>query len=226
MRPARTVAIWGLFVPMGIMPGMNPPMIVPSNFFTSYPSPAPATPRTEPEGASVPALYANGQFVGTGTLFLDPKIVLTVAHVTYDSDGNAVKRMQALFACQDGKPLRADGTVITKGKGKEAGGLLTHSGDDWALVVLDQAVSNSCAKPFDAFTQSAQALSRDGRVLSLLGYSDNINDGSLSISEGCNVIAYDPKYPRHLLHCCGASTGASGGPIFLQAHGWYQIAAI
>ena len=228
MRRSLLAAFWGLFVPFGFSASGTIPFARNVNVFTDYPFPAIGNVGENPEIASVPKLFADQQFDASGTLFLSPRIVLTVAHGTYYTNGNPITRIEAVFSCKDGSSLKVSGTVLKKGKGREVPSHLTHSGDDWALALLDQPVPARCATPLKAFSGSAQDLYtlQNHNIISLFGYSLGINGGRLSISSPCKIIAYDRDNAGEILHCCDATAGASGGPITIREGGWYEVAAM
>jgi V8-like Glu-specific endopeptidase len=154
--------------------------------------------------------------IGTGSVVLNPQIVVTNLHVVREN-GRAADRVlfQLQYRMGAGYPIR--GTVVAYGS--DAAG---QQRKDWAIVVLDAPAPT---RPLALGIYSATQLRNLGPVLSLIGYSGDLWDAEVaSIAERCSIDGVDSGL---FTHNCPMMKGASGGPILAPYNGdWCAMVAL
>jgi protease YdgD len=197
---------------------------MPVAWFTDLPSPEEADPSRDPCVAATGQIRIDGQLVGTGSLVLNGREVLTAGHVAAIAKGPH-RRFTFLLGYNRGKAaFVSEARVVARGN---------HYVDpvsddryltgDWAIAVLDREPPNNIA-PLDIYSGQAQALL--GQALWTQGYSANYRSSSVPfIARNCYVRWIDPLDGR-LLHSCDADKGTSGAPLLLSEGKSCSVVAI
>ncbi len=188
--------------------------LVPATWFTDLPAPEDADPAKEPCVTATGRLDVDGEFMGTASLVLSRREVLTVSHVPMKA-GVRRDRFTFLLGYNRGRADFISGATVVARGGYYAD---RYSGShylagDWALAVLDEEAPARLA-PLGIYRGRREDLL--GQPLWIQGYaaSYNAHDAPF-IARNCFVQGIHPLDGR-LLNSCGADKGSSGAPLLLR----------
>ncbi|MBI3710603.1 MAG: trypsin-like peptidase domain-containing protein [Proteobacteria bacterium] len=167
----------------------------------------------------------NGVMICTGTLVLDPRIVVTAAHCVLERDSSRT-RSDVIFrpGYQNGSDLGSvAGRVVSVGSQHQ---FEDHSpadeAQDWAIVLLEAPLSDLRPLRLQRVIYS-ERLRMNGLVM-LPAYSADIADGeTLSVDRHCSIGGIRWGV---FLHDCQASDGASGAPLLVERDGEFLLIGI
>jgi protease YdgD len=196
----------------------------PVTWFTDLPSPEEADAAKDPCVAATGQIRIDGELVGTGSLVLNRREVLTAGHVAAIARAPH-RRFTFLLGYNQGKAIFAsEARVVARGN---------HYVDplsndryltgDWAIAVLDREAPANIA-PLGIYSGREETLL--GQALWTQGYSSNYRSSAVPfIARNCFVRWIDPLDGR-LLHSCDADKGTSGAPLLLSEGNSCSVVAI
>jgi hypothetical protein len=154
---------------------------------------------------------------GTGAVVVNPRVVLTNAHVVVH-DGRVKPRV--VFELPDGGVDYTAHWGTVAAQGTRYPNLHTNWKNDWALIVLD---ASAPVRPLPIIFESPNAAMAERRSLFTIGYSrfshslPGSGDFFAVVSQQCAL----RDYKAHMfLHDCSTMKGGSGSPILVR-HGNY-----
>jgi len=162
-----------------------------------------------------PALASIGKVKGTatctGTLVLDPRIVVTAAHCVAGADGQLTRDV-SFWLDNPSETLRRSlhGRVEGIGSTRQyAGHTAQDEPKDWAIIVLDEPPTN--ARPLDLRSLRRSELMRlKGQVL-LPAYTPG---DDMPGDRSCSIL--DIRW-EVFIHDCEAWPGSSGAPLLVES---------
>jgi V8-like Glu-specific endopeptidase len=197
---------------------------IPVTWFTNRPEPEAADPAKDPCVAATGQLRIGDEFLGTASLVLDRRVVLTASHVAW-LDGKAQDRFTFLLGFDHGKSsFVAQATVVARGGYySDAGGDSHYRSSDWAVAVLDKPAPPNVA-PLAIYQGAPENLL--GQRLWIQGYAVTYASSQAPfIARGCAVERIDPMDGR-LHNSCSADHGTSGAPLVMMQQGACNVAGI
>jgi len=219
--PAHRASAGG-YMNLGGRAGMS--AMIPVTWFTDLPDPEDADPAKEPCVSATGQLRVGDRFMGTASLVLDRREILTASHVPA-LNGNPQERVTILLGFNRGNAaFVSEATVVARGSYSHdpiTGGHY-HSGD-WAIAVLDKPAPAAIA-PLGVYGGQPEDLL--GRPLWIQGYAVSYASNEAPfIARGCRVRQIDPLDGR-LRNDCGADHGTSGAPLVLRERGVCKVVGI
>jgi hypothetical protein len=197
---------------------------IPVTWFTNRPEPEAADPARDPCVTATGQLRIGDEFLGTASLVLDRRMVLTASHVPW-LGGKAQDRFTFLLGFDHGKSsFVAQATVVARGGYySDASGNAHYRSSDWAVAVLDKPAPADVA-PLGIYQGAPEDLL--GRRLSIQGYAVTYASSEAPfIARGCAVEKIDPMDGR-LHNSCSADHGTSGAPLVMMQGKVCSVAGI
>jgi len=219
--PARSATAGG-YMNLGVRTGAS--AMIPVTWFTDLPDPEEADPVKEPCVSATGQVRIGEWFMGTASLVLDRREILTASHVPAQN-GKPQDRVTFLLGFNRGKAaFVSEATVVARGSYTHdpiTGGHY-HSGD-WAIAVLDKPAPADVA-PLGVYGGRPEDLL--GQPLWLQGYAVSYASSAAPfIARGCRVRQIDPLDGR-LRNDCGADHGTSGAPLVMRERGVCSVVGI
>jgi hypothetical protein len=198
--------------------------VIPVTWFTDLPDPEEADPAKEPCVSATGQLRVDERFMGTASLVLDRREILTASHVPA-LNGKPRDRVTFLLGFNRGKAaFVSEATVVARGSYTHdpvTGGHY-HAGD-WAIAVLDRPAPANVA-PLAVYGGQPEDLL--GQRLWIQGYAVTYASSAVPfIARGCTVRQIDPLDGR-LRNDCGADHGTSGAPLVMRERGVCSVVGI
>jgi V8-like Glu-specific endopeptidase len=223
---AALPAAAGGYLPLGVRPpaGAATGAAVPVTWFTDRPEPEDADPAKDPCISATGQLRIAGRFLGTASLVLDRRVVLTASHVPW-LGGKPQDRFTFMLGFDRGKAtFTAEATVVARGSYySDSGGTSHYRASDWAVAVLDKPAPADVA-PLAIYQGQPEDLL--GRRLWVQGYAVSYAAGAAPfIARGCAVEKIDSMDGR-LHNSCSADHGTSGAPLMTMQRGACSVAGI
>jgi V8-like Glu-specific endopeptidase len=197
---------------------------VPITWFTDLPYPEEADAAKDPCVAATGQIRVDGVLVGTGSLVLNRREVLTAGHVAAIAK-SPNRRFTFLLGYNQGRAaFVAEARVVARGNHYvDPASNDRYLTGDWAIAVLDNAAPANVT-PLNIYSGKQEAVL--GRPLWTQGYSTNYRSSAVPfIARNCFVRWIDPLDGR-LLHSCDADKGASGAPLLLAERNSCSVVAI
>jgi len=212
----------GGYINLGVRTGAS--AMIPVTWFTDLPDPEEADPAKEPCVSATGQLSVGELFMGTASLVLDRREILTASHVPA-LNGTPQDRVTFLLGFNRGKAaFVSEATVVARGSYTHdpiTGGHY-HSGD-WAIAVLDKPAPADVA-PLAVYGGRPEDLL--GQRLWIQGYAVSYaSNAAPFMARGCTVRQIDPLDGR-LRNDCGADHGTSGAPLVMRARGVCSVVGI
>jgi len=203
---------------------INSAAVVPVTWFTDLPSAQDADAAKEPCVKATGQLRIDDRFLGTASLVLNRREVLTVSHVPA-VNGVPHDRFSLLLGYDRGRStFIGEATVVARGsyRGDSSGGG-NYRGGDWAIAVLDQPAPADIA-PLGIYQGPLEDLL--GKPLWVQGYAMSYASSAAPfVAKDCAVRKIDPLDGR--LHSdCGGDRGSSGAPLLMRAQGVCSVVGI
>lgn len=171
----------------------------------------------------MPPLLDNFRAIGrvssgcTGTL-ISPRLVLTNSHCVTDDAGQALSPSKLSFTFERiSINLRYNAVTYFNNNGELGGWKLKDWENDWAIIVLGEAVDSLVAQPLDVFKGfHPRIIPRTKGKLILGGYSGDLAEGKyLTVHWGCSI-EQASSYGGIINDNCSHYKGSSGSPYFLK----------
>jgi hypothetical protein len=221
LLPARPAAAGG-YLSLGGRPDAR--AVIPVTWFTDLPDPEEADAAKEPCVSATGQLRVGERFMGTASLVLDRREILTASHVPA-LNGNPQDRVTFLLGFNRGKAaFVSEATVVARGSYRHdplTGGHY-HAGD-WAIAVLDKPAPAN-VEPLAVYGGQPEDLL--GQALWIQGYAVTYaSNAAPFMAPGCRVRQIDPLDGR-LRNDCGADHGTSGAPLVMRAGGVCSVVGI
>ena len=192
-------------------------------------SPICRRPRTA-DSAKDPCITATGQlriddrFLGTASLVLNRREVLTVSHVPA-VNGVPHDRFSLLLGYDRGwTAFTAEATVVARGSYRaDSSGGSHYRGGDWAIAVLDKPAPAEIV-PLAIYQGQPEDLL--GKPLWVQGYAMSYASSAAPfVAKDCAVRKIDPLDGR-LHNDCGGDRGTSGAPLLMHEQGTCSVVGI
>jgi V8-like Glu-specific endopeptidase len=219
---AALPAAAGGYLPLGARPAAG--AAIPATWFTDRPDPEEADPAKDPCVAATGQLRIGDRFLGTASLVLDRRVVLTASHVPW-LGGKPQDRFAFLLGFDRGRAaFIAEATVVARGSYySDSGGNSHYRASDWAIAVLDKPAPAGVA-PLAIYQGQPEDLL--GRRLWIQGYAVSYAAGAAPfIARGCAVEKIDSMDGR-LHNSCSADHGTSGAPLMTMQQGACSVVGI
>lgn len=178
--------------------------------------------------AGRPAFSSIGKLRGamtcTGTLVLDPRILVTAAHCVAGPNGLLIKDVSFWLGDPSAITLgslhgRVEGIGSTR---QYAGHTDQDEPKDWAIIILDESPSN--ARPLGLRSlRRPELMQLKGRI-SLPAYTPHAAAGEdMPGNRSCSIL--DIRW-EVFIHDCEASPGSSGAPLLVESEGRFAVVGI
>jgi hypothetical protein len=197
---------------------------IPVTWFTDLPSAQDADSAKDPCIKATGQLRIDDRFLGTASLVLNRREVLTVSHVPA-VNGVPHDRFSLLLGFDRGQTaFMAEATVVARGSYRaDSSGGSHYRGGDWAIAVLDKPAPADIA-PLAIYQGQPEDLL--GQPLWIQGYAMSYASSAAPfIARDCAVRKIDPLDGR-LHNDCGGDRGTSGAPLLMQEHGACSVVGI
>ena len=182
------------------------------------------------DSAKDPCITATGQlriddrFLGTASLVLNRREVLTVSHVPA-VNGLPHDRFSLLLGYDRGwTAFTAEATVVARGSYRaDSSGGSHYRGGDWAIAVLDKPAPADIV-PLAIYQGQPEDLL--GKPLWVQGYAMSYASSAAPfVAKDCAVRKIDPLDGR-LHNDCGGDRGTSGAPLLMHEAGACSVVGI
>ena len=182
------------------------------------------------DSAKDPCITATGQlriddrFLGTASLVLNRREVLTVSHVPA-VNGRPHDRFTLLLGYDRGwTAFTVEATVVARGSYRaDSSGGGHYRGGDWAIAVLDEPAPAEIV-PLAIYQGQPEDLL--GKPLWVQGYAMSYASSAAPfVAKNCAVRKIDPLDGR-LHNDCGGDRGTSGAPLLMHEAGTCSVVGI
>jgi hypothetical protein len=197
---------------------------LPVTWFTDLPAAQAADSARDPCITATGQLRIDDRFLGTASLVLNRREVLTVSHVPA-VNGVPHDRFSLLLGYDRGwTAFTAEATVVARGsyRADSSGGSHYRAGD-WAIAVLDKPAPADIA-PLAIYQGQPEDLL--GKPLWIQGYAVSFASSAAAfVARNCAVRMVDPLDGR-LHNDCGGDRGTSGAPLLMHEQGVCSVVGI
>jgi len=197
---------------------------IPVTWFTDLPAAQHGDSARDPCITATGQLRIDDRFLGTASLVLNRREVLTVSHVPA-VNGVPHDRFSLLLGYDRGwTAFTADATVVARGSYRaDSSGGSHYRGGDWAIAVLDKPAPADIV-PLGIYQGQPEDLL--GKPLWVQGYAMSYASSAAPfVAKDCAVRKIDP-FDGRLHNDCGGDRGSSGAPLLMHEHGTCSVVGL
>jgi hypothetical protein len=216
--PAGAAGLMHQSIPRGMA------AVIPVTWFTDLSAARHADSAKDPCITATGQLRIDDRFLGTASLVLNPREVLTVSHVPA-VNGRPHDRFSLLLGYDRGwTAFTAEATVVARGSYRaDSSGGSHYRGGDWAIAVLDKPAPAEIV-PLAIYQGQPEDLL--GKPLWVQGYAMSYASSAAPfVAKDCAVLKIDPL-DGGLHNDCGGDRGTSGAPLLMHEAGPGSVVGI